>query len=211
MVAGAPQPSAFPAPERPVAGIVSPAWDNESRRDDGREAARVIAALGIGPGQTVADIGAGTGYYTVRLSPVVGPEGEVIAQDIMPEYLRDLEVRVAAAGLENVSFVRGTEADPMLPASRIDTALMIHMYHEIGQPYALLTRLRSALKPGAKLGIVDLEREPLYHGMPRTLLVCELKAVGYDLVSITDLTSGYLAIFTPGTPPPPATVKACRR
>lgn len=201
---------AFPAPQRDVASIVSPTWADESSRDRAGEASKVIRTLGIGPGQTVADIGAGSGYYTMRLSPIVGPKGTVIAQDIMPRYLDQLKSRVRKAGLTNVRIVRGTSSDPRLPPASVDVALLIHMYHEITQPYELLYRLRASLKPGGQIAIVDLEREAENHGMPKALLACEVKAVGYALVSITDLDPGYLAIFKPSAPVDPRSVKACR-
>ena len=200
----------YPAPGRDVARIVSPVWSDEASRDAAGEAASVVRLVGIGPGQTVADIGAGSGYYTVRLSPVVGKAGRVIAQDITPQYLYDLKRRVRRAGLRNIGFVQGTAGDPRLPAAAIDAALMIHMYHEIAQPYALLARLRASLKHGGKLAIVDLDRAAAAHGMPKALLVCEVRSMGYDLVSITDLSPGYLAIFRPGKPMDPTAVKACR-
>jgi predicted methyltransferase len=201
---------AFPAPQRDVATIVSPIWADEPSRDRAGEATKVIRTLGIGPGQTVADIGAGSGYYTMRVSPVVGASGTVIAQDIMPRYLDKLKSRVRKAGLTNVRFVRGTASDPRLPPASVDVALLIHMYHEIAQPYELLYRLRASLKPGGQIAIVDLEREAENHGMPKALLACEVKAVGYALVSITDLDPGYLAIFKPAAPVDPRSVKACR-
>lgn len=200
----------LPRPDRQIARIVSPAWDDEADRDSTGEAATVIRAAGIKAGDTVADIGAGAGYYTVRLSPIVGAKGKVIAQDIVPRYLATLKTRVRKAGLKNVSFVQGRSADPRLPAASLDAALLIHMYHEITQPYALLWRLRKSLKPDGRVAIVDLDREPQFHGMPRALLVCEVKAVGYELVSITDLKYGYLALFRPGPEKDPKTVKACR-
>jgi hypothetical protein len=84
------------------------------------------------------------------------------------------------------------------------------MYHEIAQPYALLYRLRGALREGGRIAIVDLDRSTDQHGMPKALLVCEVKAVGYDLVTIEDLHPGYIAVFKPGPKVDPATVKACR-
>ncbi|OYU14230.1 MAG: SAM-dependent methyltransferase [Alphaproteobacteria bacterium PA4] len=201
---------AFPLPQRQVARVVSPVWADEDSRDKAGEAASVIRQLGIKPGQTVADIGAGSGYYTMRVAPIVGPKGQVIAQDIVQRYLDDLKARTQKAGLTNVRFVKGSTSDPRLPRASVDVALLIHMYHEIAQPYALLYNLRASLKPDARIAIVDLERAAEYHGMPKELLVCEVKAVGYDLVSIADLKPGYLAVFKPGTPVNPATVKACR-
>jgi ubiquinone/menaquinone biosynthesis C-methylase UbiE len=144
------------------------------------------------------------------VSPVVGPHGRVIAQDVMAGYLADLKRRVHRAGLTNVSFVLGTAGDPKLPPASVDIALMIHMYHEVAQPYALLDRLRASLKPGGRIGIVDLDRPSEAHGMPKATLVCEVRSVGFDLVSIADLSPGYLAVFKPGAPADPQAVKACR-
>jgi protein-L-isoaspartate O-methyltransferase len=202
--------AAFPPPQRQVAQIVSPTWADEDSRDKAGEAARVIAILGIKPGQTVADIGAGSGYYTMRLAPVVGPKGLVIAQDIVPRYLDQLKNRVAKAGFKNVRFLLGSPSNPRLPAASVDTALLIHMYHEIAQPYALLYRLRDALRGDGRVAIVDLDRPTDQHGMPKALLVCEVKAVGYELVSIEDLQPGYIAVFKSGPKVKPSSVKACR-
>ncbi len=201
---------AFPLPQREVARIVSPAWADEVSRDRAGEAANVIRILGIKPGQTVADIGAGSGYYTMRVAPIVGPTGRVIAQDIVPAYLDTLKKRVARSRLKNVSFVLGSPVDPRLPRGAIDTALLIHMYHEISQPYALLYNLRASMKPDGKVAIVDMDRNSAMHGMPKALLVCEVKAVGYTLVTLTDLKPGYLAVFKRGPAVDPATVKGCR-
>ncbi len=202
--------TAFPLPQREVARIVSPAWADEDSRDRAGEAANVIRILGIKPGQTVADIGAGSGYYTMRVAPIVGPRGMVIAQDIMPQYLGRLKSRTARARLRNVKFVLGNPVDPRLPKNAIDTALLIHMYHEIAQPYQLLWELRASMKPGGRVAIVDLDRPSERHGMPKATLVCEVKAVGYDLVTITDLQPGYLAVFKPGPAVDPASVRGCR-
>jgi SAM-dependent methyltransferase len=202
--------AAFPPPQREVAQIVSPTWADEDSRDKAGEAAKVIAITGIKPGQTVADIGAGGGYYTMRLAPLVGPKGLVIAQDIVPRYLDQLKNRVAKAGYKNVRFLLGSPSNPRLPPASVDTALLIHMYHEIAQPYALLYRLRDALRENGRVAIVDLDRPTGQHGMPKVLLVCEVKAVGYELVTIQDLEPGYIAVFKPGPKVNPSSVKACR-
>jgi SAM-dependent methyltransferase len=200
----------FPLPQREVPQIVSPAWADEASRDRAGEARNVIRIARIGPGQVVADIGAGSGYYTMRVAPVVGPAGRVIAQDIVPRYLDQLKARVRRARLTNVRFVLGSPVDPRLPRNSINTALLIHMYHEIAQPYALLYKLRASLKANGRVAIVDLDRPSEQHGMPKALLVCEVRAVGYDLVSIDDLKPGYVAVFKKGNPVNAATVKACR-
>ena len=196
--AGAPA-SAFPNPDRPIADIVSPIWHNEKERDIAGEPRQLVALLRIKPGTSVADIGAGSGYYVVRLSPIVGPSGRVIAEDVVPEYLRGLRRRVRDLGLQNVAIGRGEPHDPRLPADSLDVAILVHMYHEIAQPYALLYNLVSALKSSARVGIVDAFRPTAEHGTPPHLLRCELAAVGYHEISLNRLTGSdaYLAIFSP--------------
>jgi predicted methyltransferase len=145
----------FPRPERPVADIVSPIWHGEKERDAAGESRQLVRLLGIKPGMTVADIGAGSGYYVVRLAPIIGPKGRIIAEDVVPEYLQDLRNRVRALGLQNVTIRLGEPHDPRLPAHSLDAAILVHMYHEVAQPYGLLYNLAPALKPGARVGIVD--------------------------------------------------------
>ena len=94
--------AAFPKPDRPVADIVSPIWHEEKERDNAGEPRQLVRLLGIKSGMTVADIGAGSGYYVVRLSPIVGPHGRILAEDVMPQYLQGLRRRVRDLGLQNV-------------------------------------------------------------------------------------------------------------
>ena len=197
---GAPA-SAFPKPDRPVADIVSPIWHDEKQRDDAGEPRQLVRLLGINSGMTIADIGAGSGYYVVRLSPIVGPHGRIIAEDVVPEYLQDLSSRVHGLGLQNVTISLGEPHDPRLPAGSLDIAILVHMYHEITQPYALLYNLVPALKPGARVGIVDAYGPTSEHGTPPSLLRCEFTAVGYREVSLDRLTGSdaYLALFEPPT------------
>jgi SAM-dependent methyltransferase len=203
-------PATLPQPQRPVAPVVALEWGDEASRDRVGEAADVMRIVGIKPGMAVADIGAGTGYYVMRLAPIVGPQGRVFAQDISLAALNQVRRRAAAAKFTNVRTVRGSAADARLPAASVDVALMVHMYHEIEQPYLLLDRLRRSLKPGGRIVIVDLDRPSENHGMPKALLTCEVKAMGYELVGITDLAQGYAAVFRPGLRPEPASVRACR-
>ena len=190
---------AFPKPKRPVAHIVSPIWHSESKRDAVGEPRQLVRLLGIKPGMTIADIGAGSGYYVVRLAPIVGPNGRIIAQDIVPEYLRRLRGRVRDLGLRNVTISLGEPHDPRLPAHSLDTAILVHMYHEIAQPYGFLYNLAPAFKPGARVGIVDAFGPTSEHGTPPSLLRCELAAVGYREISFHPLmgSNAYLAIFAP--------------
>ena len=181
--AGAPA-GAFPNPDRPVADIVSPIWRDEKQRDAAGEPHQLVRLLGIKSGMTVADVGAGSGYYVVRLSPIVGPHGHVIAEDVVPEYLRGLRRRVRALRLQNVTISLGEPHDPRLPPDSLDIVILVHMYHEIAQPYALLYNLVPALKPGARVGIVDAFRPTSEHGTPPSLLRCELAAVRYSEISV---------------------------
>ena len=211
---GAPA-DAFPQPDRPVADIISPIWHDESERDKAGEPQQLVRLLGIKPGMTVADIGAGSGYYVVRLSPLVGASGRVVAEDVVPDYLENLRRRVRDLGLRNVDIVRGEAHDPKLPAQSFDFAILVHMYHEIAQPYALLYNLVPALKPGARIGIVDAFAPTAEHGTPPGLLRCELEAVGYREIGFDRLigSDAYLAIFAPPSVtgrPRPDTIVACK-
>jgi len=212
--AGAPA-DAFPRPDRPVADIISPIWHDEKERDKAGEPQQLIRLLGIKAGMAVADIGAGSGYYVVRLSPIVGASGRVMAEDVMPDYLENLRRRVSNLGLANVDIVRGEAHDPKLPAQSLDFAILVHMYHEIAQPYALLYNLVPALKPDARVGIVDAFAPTAEHGTPPGLLRCELQAVGYREISFDRLTGSdaYLAIFAApsvASRPRPDNIVACK-
>jgi len=208
MVAGATQecvaqsgtPAAsFPKPDRPVAGIISPIWHDPKERDAADEPGQLVRLLGITAGMTVADVGAGIGYYVERLSPIVGPNGRIIAEDVMPVYLQGLRARVRNLGLQNVTITLGEPHDPKLPSGSVDVAILVHMYHEIAQPYGLLYNLVPAFKPDARVGIVDAFAPTSEHGTPPGLLRCELAAVGYREVSFDRLKGSdtYLAIFAP--------------
>lgn len=133
---GAPA-SAFPKPDRPVAHIVSPIWHDEKERDDAGEPGQLVRLLGIESGMTVADIGAGSGYYAVRLSPIVGPNGRIIAEDIVPNYLQSLRKRVRDLGLQNIVVSRGESHDPKLPTDSVDIAILVH----------IVSRDRTTLRP----------------------------------------------------------------
>lgn len=203
----------FPAPDRPVARIVSTRWSTEEARDRVSEADSVMDRAGVVPGMTVADIGAGEGYYTVRLATRVGTNGRVLAQDIVPEVRDALAARVNRERLDNVSVKLGEPDNPKLPAGSFDRVFMVHMYHEIGQPYAFLWHLRPALRPGGRVIVVDSDRPTQNHGTPPALLACEFAALGYRQVAFAPMPSAdsYFAAFEADGPrPEPATVRACR-
>lgn len=192
----------FASPQRPVAAIVRPSRSAEEHRDSLDEDGEIARLLELKPGMAVGDIGAGSGYHTVRLSPLVGPTGSVVAEDVTRDYLIELAKRTQRLGLTNVRFALGEPHDPRLPASSLDAVILVHMYHEISQPYAFLYNLAPALRTSAKVGIVDLERPASKHGTPIELLRCELTAVGYAEIATHQLAGdgGYLAIFSPPAP-----------
>ncbi len=207
------QPGPFPAADRPVAQIVSARWSNEEARDRVNEAGEVMGKGGIRHGMTVADIGAGEGYYTIRMAARVGKEGRVLAEDIVAQVRDTLAERVARERLDNVSVRLGEPADPKLPPASFDRILMVHMYHEIAQPYEFLWRMRPSLKPDGLVVVVDANRATQNHGTPPALLKCEFAAVGYTQVAMLDMPSagGYLATFRAAGPrPDPAAIKPCR-
>jgi ubiquinone/menaquinone biosynthesis C-methylase UbiE len=207
------RPGLFPKADRPVAKIVSSRWSTEEARDRLREADEVMNRAGIAPGMTVADIGAGEGYYTTRLAARVGKDGRVLAQDIVPEVRDALAERVNRERLDNVSVKLGEPADPKLPGNSFDRVFMVHMYHEIGDPYQFLWNLRPALRPGGHVIVVDADRPTQSHGTPPALLKCEFGALGYVQVRFERMpqAGGYFAAFEARGPrPEPRDVTSCK-
>jgi ubiquinone/menaquinone biosynthesis C-methylase UbiE len=208
----APDSSPFPEPQRPVAPIVSPRYMAEDARDSAGESETVMRLAEIGPGMSVADIGAGEGYYTVRLSPIVGRNGRVLAEDIVPQTIQVLGQRVQRERLDNVALKLGQPNDPQLPGASFDRILMIHMYHEIQRPSEFLWHLRDALKRGGTIVVVDADRPTHQHGTPPRLLVCEFNALGLSLTRferLSDTESYFAAFSTAGAKPEPHDIPIC--
>ena len=202
----------FPRPDRPVSDVISSQFSTEDQRDSVGEAQKVMDLAEITEGMTVADIGAGNGYYTVRLAERVGAGGRVLAQDIDAEALDGLARRVERYRLDNVSIQRGEPADPKLPADSFDRIFMVHMYHEIEQPYEFLWRMWPSLKNDGQVIVVDKDRPTDQHGIDPLLLSCEFKRAGYELVAFKDAPelSGYYAQFkTAANRPEPEEIKPC--
>lgn len=202
----------FPRPYRPVSAITGNEFSNEDQRDDLGEARVVMDLAQIGAGTTVADIGAGEGYYTIRLAERVGPKGRVLAQDIDAKVIQRLGQRVERERLDNVSIKLGDADDPKLPHRSFDRVFMVHMYHEVTEPYAFLWRLRPALKPGGQIVVVDVDRPTDQHGIPPALLFCEFAAVGFRLVEFVrkpELNGYYASFEAVGEPPKPQDIKPC--
>jgi ubiquinone/menaquinone biosynthesis C-methylase UbiE len=207
-----PEPRAFPKAGRDVAPIVGESFSTEDARDRVGEAEEVMRLARIAPGMSVADIGAGEGYYTIRLSPIVGRRGRVLAEDIVPETRDRLAQRVQRENLDNVAVKLGKPADPMLPAASFDRIFLVHMYHEVTEPYEFLWNLREGLKPGGQVIVVDSDRPVKRHGMPPPQLACEFAAVGLAPVSSKRLagSDAYFASFRIAAPrTEPGAIKPC--
>ena len=207
-----PQSPSFPKAQRPVAPIVADSFSTENARDRLGEAEEVMEFAGIAPGMSVADIGAGEGYYTVRLSPMVGSKGRVLAQDIVPETRDRLAQRVQRENLDNVFVRLGKPEDPMIPAQSFDRIFLVHMYHEVGEPFAFLWRLRPALHDGGQVIVVDRDRPANQHGIAPQILFCEFEQVGFRLVEFVrkpELQGYYAQFEAVGPRPEPHEIKPC--
>ena len=204
----------FPRPDRPVSELGRYSVATEQARDDRNEANTVMDLANLRPGMTVADLGAGEGYYTVRLAERVGPTGRVVAQDIDQDALRRLGARVENERLDNVSIKLGAEDDPRLPENSFDRVFMVHMYHEVTEPYAFLWRLRPALHEDGQVIVVDIDRPTDQHGIPPELLFCEFRALGFRLVEFVrkpELAGYYAQFVVAGPRPEPRDIVPCRQ
>ncbi|MCA1626749.1 MAG: class I SAM-dependent methyltransferase [Acidobacteria bacterium] len=195
----APSP-APPAATQPVAPVVSDAIDRptsepykgslsifeDPQRGEKLQINRVMDVLGIKEGSHVADIGAGSGWFTVRAARRAGGTGEVYAVEINEDYLKHISERAAKEQLPNVRTILGKEDDPLLPAESIDAALLLKTYHEIAQPIRLLRNTRKAMRPDALLGIIDRNGDGADHGLNRDKVVREAERAGFVLTEEYD-------------------------
>jgi SAM-dependent methyltransferase len=166
---------------------------------------RVMDILGLAPGKGVADIGAGSGWFTVRAAQRVAPSGTVYAVDINPEAIHYIDLRVKDQGtkkesLGNVKTILSAPNDPKLPKGSVDAVLLLKTYHEIADPVALLEHLRPALRPGAHVGIIDRNGEAANHGISQKIVVEEAARAGYHLLDtynfVKDDGMDYFLVFT---------------
>jgi SAM-dependent methyltransferase len=168
-------------------------------REDRLQVNRVMDILGIAPGKGVADIGAGSGWFTVRAARRVGTGGLIYAVDINPEAIRYIGDRAHKEQLQNVKTILGKPDDPLLPAGSVDAVLLLKTYHEVAQPVALLQNLRAALRPGAKVGVIDRNGNGEDHGVSRDIVIREAKEAGYQLQVQYDFVKGdkmdYFLVF----------------
>jgi protein-L-isoaspartate O-methyltransferase len=204
----------FPAAGRDVAPIVGDSFSTEDARDRAGEAEEVMHLAGVARGMSVADVGAGEGYYTVRLAPLVGPRGRVLAEDIIGETRDRLAQRVERDNLDNVAVRLGQPANPLLPPGSFDRIFLVHVYHEVSEPYEFLWHLRDGLKPDGLVIVVDADRPVKRHGMPPKQLACELEAVGLQPVQSQRLagSDAYFMSFRIGSArPEPNAIRPCSK
>jgi len=169
-------------------------------REDRLQIHRVMDSLGIAHGKSVADIGAGSGWFTVRAARRVGGSGLVYAVDINPEAIRYIGERARKEQLQNVKTILSQADNPLLPASSVDAVLLLKTYHEVARPVVLLENLRPALRPGAKVGVIDRNGNGENHGVGRDVVIREAKQAGYKLLAQFDFVKGdkmdYFLVFT---------------
>jgi ubiquinone/menaquinone biosynthesis C-methylase UbiE len=169
-------------------------------RDERLQINRVMDVLGINAGKTVADIGAGSGWFTVRAAKRVGDAGVVYAVDINPEAIQYIGDRLQKEKIDNVKTILSLADDPKLPANSVDSVLMLKTYHEVAKPVTLLQNLRTALRSGAKLGIIDRNGNGEDHGVGREVVIREATQAGYRLLESYDFVKGdkmdYFLVFT---------------
>ncbi len=185
-----------------VMGADGIAWLDRPEREDEEQPQVVIKALGLRGGEVVADLGAGSGYFTFRLAAKVGKAGKVLAVDIQDEMLESLRRRATAMGITNVEEVKGSETDPQLPAGAVNLVLMVDVYHELAYPYEIMMKVREALKPGGRVVFVEYRREDPrvmikeVHKMSVEQLTKEMKVVGMAHVrTVESLPSQHIVIF----------------
>jgi len=188
----------------PVMGYQGADWLERSERDEEEAPDIALNVLKIPKGASVADIGAGSGFITERLSARVGPTGRVFANDLQPQMLQILGRRLAQRNITNVTLVQGAIDDPKLDPASVDLEIMVDVYHELSQPQAMLRRLRAALKPGGRLALLEYRKEDptipikFEHKMSVAEAKMELEAEGFTLAKVDEaLPRQHILIFTP--------------
>jgi len=184
-------------------GVSGAPWLDRAEREAEEAPTRALEIIKVAPGSTVADIGAGSGYFTERLSRLVGADGRVYATDIQPAMLDLIRARMAEQRIGNVTVVLGQPADPRLPPAAIDMALMVDVYHELHEPQAVLRHIRDALKPSGRLVLVEYKGEdpsiPILpaHKMTVAQAKLEVEAEGFALATAdSSLPRQHVLVFT---------------
>ena len=203
---GAQTPGVHPISGRrfaPVMGYQGVDWLERSERDEEEAPDVALNVLKIPKGASVADVGAGSGFITERLSARVGPTGRVFANDVQPQMLQMLARRLAIRNITNVTLVQGAIDDPKLEPASVDLEIMVDVYHELSQPQSMLRHLREALKPGGRLVLLEYRKEDptvpikFEHKMSVAEARMELEAEGFTLAKVDEaLPRQHILIFT---------------
>jgi len=190
---------------REIAQVMGPGgipWLERASREQEEQPQSLIAALEIQPGQTVADLGAGSGYFSFRIAPLVGPTGKVLAVDIDPVMLNTLRQRAQREQVHNLEAVGSTASNPNLPSASIDLLFMVDVYHELGYPLEMMRAVHAALKPGGRVALIEYRAEDprvmikAVHKMTEAQILREMKAAGFIHVkTIRTLPLQHLVIF----------------
>lgn len=190
---------------REIAQVMGPGgieWLDRREREEEEHPAELMDALDLRPGEIVADLGAGSGYFTFRIAPKVGETGKVLAVEIQEAMLNTLRTRAAALKATNVEVVHGSEIDPHLPATGVDLVLVVDVYHELAYPFEVMTKVREALKPSGRVVFVEYRKEdpevPIkeVHKMSVAQLDKEMNAVGLVHVrTVETLPLQHIVIF----------------
>ena len=199
-------PGIHPVSGRRIANVMGwqgAEWLERSERVSEEQPDTALDALGSLSGLTVADVGAGSGYFTARLAARVGAKGRVYANDVQPEMLKMLAARLARESISNVTLVHGSVDDPKLPEASIDLVLMVDVYHEFSEPQKMLRAIRAALKPDGRLVLLEYRKEDpaipirFEHKMSIAEARLELAAEGFTLSSVDGrLPRQHILIFS---------------
>jgi len=191
----------------PAMGFAGASWLDRPEREKTEQPEKALDALAIVPGQAVADVGAGTGYFTLRIARRVGPQGHVLATDIEPRMLAVLADRAAKARLSNIETRVVTSDDARLDPASLDLVLMVDVYHELSHPRAELAAVRRALRPGGRLALIEYRGEDPKvdikpeHKMTRAQVEAEVLPAGYrELEDVELLRDQRILVFTPAAP-----------
>ncbi len=190
---------------REIAQVMGPGgivWLERPQREAEERSDLIVGALDIKSGQTIADLGADSGYFTFRIASLAGPDGKVLAIDIEEAMLKVIRQRAHREGVDNIQTVRSTPKDPNLAARSIDLLFMVDVYHELEFPFEMMTSVRAALKPGGRIALIEYRREDPavmikeVHKMSERQIVREITAAGFRHVkTVRTLPLQHLVFF----------------
>jgi precorrin-6B methylase 2 len=187
-----------------VMGFQGAGWLERTEREREEEPAKLLKALDIKPGMTIADVGAGSGYHVFRMAPLVGEKGKILAVDIQPQMLKLIETRAKKEKVSNIELINSTDNDPKLPEAKVDLIIMVDVYHELEYPFEMMEKMVASLKPGGRIAFVEFRLEDpkvpikLVHKMSERQVLKEMAE--FDMMEHTktnhDLPWQHIILFT---------------